>query len=53
MANRPFMFNAAVSLPPLVSPKPLHQLDPDEEKEVAERATRFARVVAHADIGDD
>lgn len=52
IANRPVIFNAAVSLLPLASPKPLHHLDPDEEKDVAERAVRLARVVAHA-LGDN
>ena len=52
IANRPVIFNAAVSLLPLVSLRPLHQLDPDEEKEVAERAVQLARVIAQA-LGDN
>jgi len=52
LANRPIMFNAAVSLLPLASPKPLHQLDPEEETQVAERAARLARRVARA-LGDN
>lgn len=52
LANRPIMFNAAVSLLPLASPKPLHQLEPDEETEVAQRASRLAREVARA-LGDN
>lgn len=46
--NRPIMFTAAVSLLPLTSPKPLHQLTPDEEKEAARRAARLAQAVASA-----
>jgi hypothetical protein len=46
--NRPVMFTAAVSLLPLTSPKPLHQLTPDEEKETARRAARLAQAVATA-----
>ena len=46
--NRPVMFTAAVSLLPLTSPKPLHQLNPDEEKETARRAARLAKAVATA-----
>jgi hypothetical protein len=46
--NRPVMFTAAVSLLPLTSPKPLHQLKPNEEREVAKRAARLAQAVATA-----
>lgn len=38
--NRPVMFTAAISLLPFTSPKPLHQLTPDEEKETARRAAK-------------
>jgi hypothetical protein len=46
--NRPIMLTAAVSLLPLTSSKPLHQLTPDEEKETARRAARLAQAVATA-----
>jgi len=52
IANRPVMFQAAVSLLPFVSKKPLHELLPDEEIEVTQRAARLARGVARG-LGDN
>lgn len=52
IANRPIMFQAAVSLLPMASPKPLHKLLPDEEIEVTNRAARLARGIARA-LGDN
>ena len=52
IANRSVMFQAAVSLLPMASKKPLHELLPDEEIEVTHRAARLARGVARA-LGDN